>query len=218
MKEVIKIGKMLKGGIVQFENNVAYLTNDRRTVAIKIVNSKDMGTGTVHPEEIPTSATDIQRRDDRVWFSWKEANSIRRISVPEKLKIAEDCERVLSELFKEPILPLPPNLLDSIDKNILVTRLKLEGNKLYSNQKRSDGTVEFSNVFYLYRGRGLVKEPIDYPETDEVSVLTSDLLVLSVIEEPKIYLGKSDEVLSFVGKTKTGAEVMGLISYLIYEV
>jgi hypothetical protein len=203
----------LRGATVQLEGRICYLANTRRSACYKLAFHENLGTGTFYASEAVSLATKIERRDGRVLFEWREAGKLRQVLVPEKAPIKDKVEEALKKWFrKEGAIQVPVEILDDLDEGILVTRLKIENGRVRVSQKRSDGTVELSNVYDLPSHN---PRP---PDTDEVSVFTRDLRALKGYTSVLYFniIGQMSP-LSVVARLDFGAVLIGLISHLVYE-
>lgn len=210
----MKTGSQRQGALIQLEGDVAYLVNESRSLALKMRFRKSLGSGTFYATEAPTTAKRVERRPGgKVLFGWSSGGVSRSVIVPEKGAIKEKVEKALSAYFdKSQLAPVPKNLLEDLDRDILVTRLKVSRGKIYVVQRRSDGRVELVNSYAIAGIRGDL-------ETEEVSVLTSDLLPFKGLTK-RLLLGISGsrKPVSVAAEFKFGGAAIGLISYLVYEV
>jgi hypothetical protein len=179
MKEfetLIQIGRKMagsRGGEVQLEGDKAFLTNIKRSSLYLFEFKKPIGTGTFYSSQALINAETVERRDDRVWFVWKENGVTRREFVPDLDKLT-DFEKVFKEKYNEDQIEVSKKIFDVLLPEFLITRIKINNNRLILTQIRSDGDVGFENEIPLSSGL----EKVEYPDTEEISVFTSDLLIL----------------------------------------
>lgn len=204
------------GALIQLEEDVAYLVNEPRSLAMKIQFKESLGTGTFYAGEAISVASRVQRRDPKVLFEWRELGKIRRVLVPNKDPIKDKVEEVLGRNFKkEGMVKVPTDMLDDLSKDILVTRLRAKNNEIHTVQRRSDGTVELNNSYKL--SRGLVERK--YPDTEEVSIFTMDLYVLKgLVNDLYLNFWGPTVPVSVASRLNFGALLVGVIAFLVYEV
>lgn len=223
MKEfegLIRLGRTMKafGGskrcaLIQLEGDTAYLTNTKRSVLYKIMFERAIGDGTFYAGEAPVMSEKIQRRDEKVLFEWKEAGVQKRVLIPDCKSFVKEAETALG-MYVEPNVKFPDTLITSLNTDILITGISVEGNELVINQTRSDGTVSFENIFKL--GRGFVTE--NYPPTGIVQIFTSDLSILrDVVTGPLLVHLEKGKPVSLKGRLNFGAELEGLIAHLSFQ-
>lgn len=203
-----------RGGLIQMEGSVVYLANVKRSALFKMELKKEVGTGTFYASESPVNSERIERRDERVLFEWKDKGNIRRIMVPDKKSFKEDVEKALNELHYSTTFKAPLETLDYIEDGILVTRLRVNGNYLTINQKRSDGTVTMETKVKLSRG---LAEELNHPDSGKVSIFTQDLVGLKGFVDSLLLGIVENQPIILAGDLSFGGTFVGLIGNLTYE-
>ena len=75
MKEfetIIQIARKMggtRGGEIQFEGKEAYMTGVKRSSLYLLELNEPIGTGTFYSGQAYLNADNVERRDDKVWFS-----------------------------------------------------------------------------------------------------------------------------------------------------
>lgn len=204
------------GALIQLEGDTTYLVNEPRSLALKLKFKEALGTGTFYAGEAISLASRVQRREEKVLFEWKERGGLKRVLVPNKDSIKDDVEGVLTEHFrKDGMVKVPTDLLDGLSKDLLVTRLRIEGNQIHTVQRRSDGTVELNNSYDLARGWS----ESEYPNTEQVTVFTADLYVLKGLAvDLYLNIAGAEKPVSVASKLNFNASLIGVIAYMIYKV
>jgi len=225
MKEfegLVALGRLMKttsatrGALIQLEEGVAYMVNEPKSILLKLEFNEKLGTGTFYAGEAPTVAEKVQRRDDKVLFEWRERGKIRRLFVRDKPTFSEKAEGILEKYYAKPEVKVPVDFLDDLDKDILITRVRVKGDEIITQQRRSDGTVMMENVVKLSRG---LTEAENYPDSGEVSVFTQDLVVLKGFVRNPLYIALNEnKPISVRGAFNFGAGFKGIIAFLVYEV
>jgi len=203
------------GALIQLESDIAYLVNETH-LALKLKFKEAFGTGTFYAGEAVSSASRVQRRDEKVLFEWKERGGLKRVLVPNKDSIKDNVEAVLAEHFKKDgMVKVPTDLLDGLSKDLLVTRLRVEGNQIHTVQRRSDGSVELNNSYDLARGWS----EAEYPNTEQVTVFTADLYVLKGLAvDLYLNIAGAEKPVSVASRLNFNASLLGVISHMVYEV
>lgn len=161
-----------RGALIQFDENKVYITNLKRSAIYKILMNEPIGSGCFYAGEAPLMAEEIRERENKVLFEFKDRGNTRQVLIPSREPISREAEHEFENNWKQPDVIIPESFFDYIDNDMLITDLRVKGDKIYINQKRSDGSVEMNNVINL---KSFV--PLDYPE-GEVNIFTSDLYLL----------------------------------------
>jgi len=224
MKEfegLVSLGRLMKttsatrGCLIQLEGDVAYMVNEPRSIMIKVKFTKNLGSGTFYAGEAVSMAETVERRDDRVLFEWREKGKDRRSFVPDKEAFKDKAEAVLSKYYVEPNVKVPIDFLDDLSSDILISRVRIVGDKIITRQKRSDGTVMLENEVKLRRG---LVEAENYADTGEVSVFTQDLFVLKG-NAKELWMDLAEKKpISLKGTLEFGGKFRGIVAFLVYEV
>ena len=213
---LMKTSSATRGALIQLEGNEAFMVNEPKSITLHLRFNEKIGDGTFYAGEVPTVAEVVSRRDNKVLFQWKERGKVRRLFVPDKEAFRANSEEALSKYYKEPDIRIPLDFLDDLQKEILVTRLRIKGDEIQTTQKRSDGTVMLENLVKLNRG---LAESEDYPDSGEVTVFTQDLFVLKgFVRNPLFMKIVEGSPVSIRGGLTFGAKFRGVISHLVYEV
>lgn len=217
-KELIAMTKNLgsaRGALIQLEEDLGFITNVKRSVVYELKFDRKIGTGTFYASEIPPMSENIERRDDNVLFSWKEKGESPSIFVPNKKSFDVQSKTIFEKYYEEPNIKAPTNFIERLDGNILITSLRINRDEILTNQKRSDGTVGFTNKVKLKRG---LAEAENHPDSGEVSIFTQDIYVLKGFVRDPLYIElKEKKPISIRGSLTFGAVFRGIIAYLEYE-
>jgi len=215
-EKILTLGKKMggsRGGEVQLEDKNVYLTNTKRSSLYKITLKEGLGTGTFYSNQAMPKSKSIMRRENKVWFQWKENGVIRREFVPNLDSFDKEMEDAFKNLYSDKKVSIPKSLFEVLIDKFLITRLKIKDNKIYAVQTRSDGSVGFENEIPL--SHGLIK--VEYPDTEEISVFTSDLLNLKILLEDDVWFSFAKNKPLSVTVPFSGGKCQALIGKLIYE-
>lgn len=210
---IIQIARKMggtRGGEVQLEDKEAYLTNVKRSSLYLFELNEPIGTGTFYSGQAYINAENVERREDRAWFSWKENGITRREFVP-NIDPLTNFKDVFDKVYDEDLVEVPKKLLDVIMPDFFISKIKVKNNIIILTQTHSDGSVGFESEIPLKKG--LIE--IDHPDTKEVSFFTNDLLILAPIVD-KLYMKIGDGPISIKIPTDFGT-CKALIGKLIYK-
>lgn len=216
LERIITVGRKMggsRGGEIQLEGHEAFLINIKRSSIYSVNSDEDLGTGTFYANQALINAEKVERRDDKVWFYWRESGVNRREFVPNLEEFKSQMMESIKKKATKQQIKVPPTLLDVLFEDLLITKLKIKDNKLIATQIRSDGSVGFENEISL--GKGLIKQ--ESPDTEEISIFTGDLTVLKPFVEDGINLGFSKDNPLTVYIPYSNGKVLALIGKLEYD-
>lgn len=200
-----------RGIQIQLENDIAYVTNKVGSIFYRLQFKEKLGTGTFSAFQATPNAKKIERRDGKVLFERKEGTEKRRMFLGEKRAFGEIVERVLNKYTKTPNFQLNPSFLENLDNDIPFTRFIVNEKNLIIQQTRSDGSMKKEDII----PSGLRINPI----SADVSIFTSDIFGFkdNVIGKIGLFL-ETKTPLSLTCRMRFGADVKGIIGYVVYEV
>ena len=235
LEGLIALGRNMKsssarrGAQIQVEGDTAYVTNEPKSIALRLKFGRELGDGSFYANEAIGEAYKIQRRDDKVLFVWDTPEGdTRRELIRDAGQIKDRVNEAIDRYAAEGLVLIPPHALDLLDGGILTARVSLKDGKFITRQLRSDASRQTENETDLRssaRGRGLsssfgaVEEAPKAPDTVETTVFTQDLYVMKgLLEELRIAFGDGNAPLCVAGKFNFGATFEGRISHMLYEV
>ncbi|MBU2613803.1 hypothetical protein KJ925_05125 [Patescibacteria group bacterium] len=220
LKKLLELGKSAKafagstlGGLIELDGDIAYLTNSKRSSVYKLKFPSHIGSGVFYSGEIPSEANKVELRDEKVLVELKKGGVIQRLFVPCKRPISETVNKILDKYRTTCDIRVEQEWLGNIRPDFLFLSMSVKNNKLITNQKRSDGTVEFENEFPL--NKGLVEK--EYPNTGGIAIFSSDLFLLKPFVN-EIFISLNENTPLYLStKTIFGSDLEGVISNLRYE-
>ena len=216
LEKIIQIGRKMggtRGGEIQLEGHDAFLTNTKRSSIYLINSSENLGTGTFYSSQALLTAEKVERRDDKVWFHWRENGVNRREFVPNLQSFRKELMETIKKKATKQYIKIPPTLFTILYEDLLITKLKVKNNNIIATQIRSDGSVGFENEISL--SRGLIR--LDYDDTDEISIFTSDLLLLKPFVEDHLEISFSKNNPLTVYIPYSNGKLLSLIGNLEYD-
>lgn len=216
LESIIQLGRRMggtRGGEIQLEDKNAYLTNVKRSSLYKFTLNDPLGTGTFYSSQAMLNAENVERREEKVWFSWKEKGIASRQYVPNLESFGDTLEKVFKEKFVKEQFRITKAIMDVLLGEFLITRISIKDNKLLTRQIRSDGSVGFEKEIPLRQG--LISA--EHEDTKEVSIFTNDLLILKPLIEEELYFGINEKEPLSITIPFTGGKCEALIGRLIYE-
>ena len=219
MKEfelIVQIGRKMggtRGGEIHLEGNEAFVTNVKRSSLYHFIMNNTIGTGNFYAGQALINSESVSRRDDKVVFNWIEKGMKGRAFIPNIDSIKDDFVTRFSSDFNEDLkIPVPGKIFEVI-QDLLITKLQVVDSKLQIKQTRSDGSVGFESELTL--SSGLIDE--EYPDTDEISIFTNDLTILSPVIDDQFFIGiDNDKPMSLLVINPLG-KIRALIGTLEYD-